>query len=155
LPTVEAAVTIAALPVAALALWALLRAPSAASKLVAQPTGERWHERATPTFGGVGIACGLAAGVALAIAVGAVDADAVAAPFGNSRRLVTKFDVKGDARRAHSSVVPGNAAAKGADGKFLHEAVWRYLFTHPVEQVGKAVPIDPDCGENLPKSVRE
>jgi len=71
---VEAAVTIAALPVAALALWALLRSPSAASRLVAQPTGERWHERATPTFGGVGIACGLAAGVALAVALGAVDA---------------------------------------------------------------------------------
>jgi UDP-GlcNAc:undecaprenyl-phosphate GlcNAc-1-phosphate transferase len=70
---VEAAVTIAALPVAALALWALLRAPSAASKLVAHPTGERWHERATPTFGGVGIACGLAAGVALATAAEAVD----------------------------------------------------------------------------------
>ena len=69
----EAAVTIAALPVAALALWALLRAPAAASKLVAQPTGERWHERATPTFGGVGIACGIAAGVALALAVGAVE----------------------------------------------------------------------------------
>ncbi len=72
--TVEAAVTIAALPVAALALWALLRSPSAAARLVAQPTGERWHERATPTFGGVGIACGLAAGVVLAVAVGAVDA---------------------------------------------------------------------------------
>ena len=68
----EAAVTIAALPVAALALWALVRAPAAA-RLVALPTGERWHERATPTFGGVGIACGLAAGVALAIAVGALD----------------------------------------------------------------------------------
>ena len=41
----EAAVTIAALPVAALALWALVRAPAAA-RLVALPTGERWHERA-------------------------------------------------------------------------------------------------------------
>jgi UDP-GlcNAc:undecaprenyl-phosphate GlcNAc-1-phosphate transferase len=71
---VEAAVTIAALPVAALTLWALLRAPAARSLLVARPTGERWHDRATPTFGGVGIACGLAAGVALAVAVGAVDA---------------------------------------------------------------------------------
>jgi hypothetical protein len=76
-----------------------------------------------------------------------VDVDAVPAPFGNSRRLITKFDVKGDARRAHSSVVPGNAAAKDASGKFLHEAVWRYLFTHPVEQVGAAMPIDPDCGK--------
>ena len=70
----EAAVTIAALPVAALTLWALLRAPAAASVLVAHPTGERWHDRATPTFGGVGIAAGLAAAVALALAVGAVEA---------------------------------------------------------------------------------
>ncbi|MCZ7589579.1 MAG: hypothetical protein M5U27_12145 [Gaiella sp.] len=69
----EAAVTIAALPVAALALWALLRTSSAASRLVAEPTGERWHDRATPTFGGVGIAAGLAAGVLLAIAVDAVE----------------------------------------------------------------------------------
>jgi UDP-GlcNAc:undecaprenyl-phosphate/decaprenyl-phosphate GlcNAc-1-phosphate transferase len=70
---VEAAVTIAALPVAALTLWALLRAPAARSLLVARPTGERWHDRATPTFGGLGIACGLAAGVALGVAVGAVE----------------------------------------------------------------------------------
>ncbi len=76
-----------------------------------------------------------------------VDVDTTPAPFGNSRRLITKFDVKGDAKRAHGSVVPGNAAAKDADGKFRHEAVWRYLFTHPVEQVGVAVPIDPDCGK--------
>ncbi len=71
--TVEAAITIAAMPVAALALWALLRAPAVAARLVAQPTGERWHDRATPTFGGIGIACGLAAGVALALAAGAVE----------------------------------------------------------------------------------
>jgi UDP-GlcNAc:undecaprenyl-phosphate GlcNAc-1-phosphate transferase len=70
---VEAAVTIAALPVAALALWALLRTSSAASRLVAEPTRERWHDRATPTFGGVGIAAGLAAGIVLALAVGAVE----------------------------------------------------------------------------------
>ncbi len=38
------------------------------------PTGERWHDRPTPTFGGVGIVCGLLAGVLLAVAVGAVDA---------------------------------------------------------------------------------
>lgn len=35
------------------------------------------------------------------------DVDATTAPFGNSRRLITKFDVKGDAKRAHSSVQPG------------------------------------------------
>lgn len=79
------------------------------------------------------------------------DVDANAAPFGNSRRLITKFDVKGDAKRAHSSVQPGNAAAKNAKGEFLHEAVWKYLFTHPADHVGAATPLDPECGEKLPK----
>ena len=69
----DAVVTIVALPVAALALWALLRAPASASRLVAQPTGERWHVRATPTFGGVGIGAGVAAGVSLALLVGALE----------------------------------------------------------------------------------
>jgi hypothetical protein len=66
-------------------------------------------------------------------------------PFGNSRRLITGADVKGDAKRAHSGVVPGGAAPKDADGKYLHEQVWRYLFTHPVDQTGEATPADPDC----------
>jgi UDP-GlcNAc:undecaprenyl-phosphate/decaprenyl-phosphate GlcNAc-1-phosphate transferase len=70
---VEAAVTIAALPVASLVLWALLRSPSLGGRLVAHPTGERWHERATPTFGGVGLAAGTAAGVGVALAAGAVE----------------------------------------------------------------------------------
>lgn len=79
------------------------------------------------------------------------DVDANAAPWGNSRRLITKFDVKGDAKRAHGSVVPGGSAAKDAKGKFVHEAVWKYLFTQPVETVGTATALDPDCGEKLPK----
>jgi UDP-GlcNAc:undecaprenyl-phosphate GlcNAc-1-phosphate transferase len=70
---VIAAATVVALPVASFVLWALLRSPGAASHLVAHPTGERWHDRSTPTFGGVGIAAGLAAAVALALAVGAVE----------------------------------------------------------------------------------
>jgi UDP-GlcNAc:undecaprenyl-phosphate/decaprenyl-phosphate GlcNAc-1-phosphate transferase len=70
---VEAAVTIAALPVASLVLWALLRSPSLGGRLVAHPTGERWHDRATPTFGGVGLAAGTAAGVGVALAAGAVE----------------------------------------------------------------------------------
>jgi UDP-GlcNAc:undecaprenyl-phosphate GlcNAc-1-phosphate transferase len=69
---VEAAAAIAALPVAALVLWMLLRAP-AAGRLVAVPSGERWHERPTPTFGGVGIFAGLAAGLLAAVASGAVE----------------------------------------------------------------------------------
>ncbi|MCW1915640.1 hypothetical protein OJ996_18790 [Luteolibacter sp. GHJ8] len=66
-------------------------------------------------------------------------------PFGNSRRLISDADVKGDAKRAHSGVVPGGQAPKDEKGKYLHEEVWRYLFTHPVEQTGEPVPADPDC----------
>jgi len=69
-----------------------------------------------------------------------VNVDRNAPPYGNTRRLVTDADVKGDARRAHSSVVPGGAAVKDADGKFIHEAAWRYMFMHPADQVGSAVP---------------
>jgi len=78
-----------------------------------------------------------------------VNVDQAAPPYGNTRRLITDADVKNDARRAHSSVVPGGAAAKDAAGKFLHEAVWRYLFTHPVEQVGRPVPHDPNTPLDL------
>lgn len=56
-----------------------------------------------------------------------------------------KPDVKNDSRRAHSSVVPGGAAVKDATGQFIHEDVWRYLFTHPVNQVGAPVSRDPGC----------
>jgi UDP-GlcNAc:undecaprenyl-phosphate GlcNAc-1-phosphate transferase len=68
---VDAAIAIAALPVTFAVLWALLHVPLGA-RLVAVPTGERWHERAIPTFGGVGIFGGFVAGVLLAVAVGAI-----------------------------------------------------------------------------------
>ena len=74
-----------------------------------------------------------------------VDVDQTKLPFGNSRRLITNADVKKDANRAHSSSQPGGAAVKDASGKFIHEEVWRYLFTHPVDQVGEPVAADPDC----------
>jgi hypothetical protein len=79
-----------------------------------------------------------------------VNVDKAAPPYGNTRRLITDADVKNDARRAHSCVVPGGAAVKDASGKFIHEAVWRYLFTYPVEQVGQPVPHDP----NMPMDLR-
>jgi hypothetical protein len=66
-------------------------------------------------------------------------------PYGNTRRLITDADVKGDHKRAHSSAIPGGAAVKNAKGKFVHEDVWRYLFLHPVDDVGKPVPADPKC----------
>ncbi len=78
-----------------------------------------------------------------------VNVDETPAPYGNTRRLMTSADVKGDAKRAHSSVSPGGAAVKDAAGKYLHEAVWRYLFTQPVAVVGKPVAPDPDCRMDL------
>jgi hypothetical protein len=80
-----------------------------------------------------------------------VDVDAAKLPFSNTRRLITAADVKNDAKRAHSSVVPGGAAVKDASGKFIHEDVWKYLFTHPVDQVGAKTPHDPECKLNLRK----
>jgi UDP-GlcNAc:undecaprenyl-phosphate/decaprenyl-phosphate GlcNAc-1-phosphate transferase len=69
---VNAIAAAAALPVAALVLAGLLRA-GVGGRLVAAPSGERWHERATPTFGGVGIFLGLLAGAGAALAFGAVE----------------------------------------------------------------------------------
>ena len=78
-----------------------------------------------------------------------VNVDKTKAPFGNTRRLITDFDVGGDAGRAHSSVVPGSRANKDQKtGKYLHEDVWRYLFTQPVDVVGEAVPLDDSCIKN-------
>jgi UDP-GlcNAc:undecaprenyl-phosphate/decaprenyl-phosphate GlcNAc-1-phosphate transferase len=52
-------------------LWALLRT-SLGSRLVAVPSGQRWHEEETPTFGGIGIFAGFAAGVLAVLATGAI-----------------------------------------------------------------------------------
>lgn len=81
-----------------------------------------------------------------------VDVDQVPPPYGNSRRLITKADVGENARRAHSASQPGGAAVKNDKGEYVHEAVWRYLFTHPVDQVGRPVPPEADC--NLKQSPR-
>ncbi|QDT66909.1 BPSS1187 family protein [Calycomorphotria hydatis] len=77
-----------------------------------------------------------------------VDVDAVPAPFENSRRLITSFDVGGNANKAHSSVIPGGNSYRDKDGNFMHEEVWRYLFTHPVDEVGEPVPQDDSCDKN-------
>jgi UDP-GlcNAc:undecaprenyl-phosphate GlcNAc-1-phosphate transferase len=65
----SAAAAVVALPISAIVIWALLRS-SLAHRLIAHPTGERWSEHTTPTFGGVGIFAGLAGGILAAIAVG-------------------------------------------------------------------------------------
>ena len=78
-----------------------------------------------------------------------VPVDTSKPPYGNTRRLTTDADVKGDDKRAHSSVTPGGAAVKDAAGKFIHEDVWRYLFNQPVERIGQPVPHDPGCAMDL------
>jgi hypothetical protein len=74
-----------------------------------------------------------------------VDVDSTPAPYHNSRRLITAADVGGNANRAHSCVTPGKAAVKDADGKYVHEEVWKYLFMHPVDEVGEKTDEDPSC----------
>jgi len=79
-----------------------------------------------------------------------VDVDTTPAPFGNSRRLVSAADVGGNADKAHGAVQPGGSSPKGPDGKLLYEEVWKYLFTHPVDEVGEPAPADPDCRQDHP-----
>lgn len=84
-----------------------------------------------------------------------INVDDGSLPFGNSRRLITSANVKDDAKRAHSSVVPGGAAVKNSNGEFIHEAVWRYLFLHPVDQVGTPTPPDESCRKDLRSGARK
>ncbi len=74
-----------------------------------------------------------------------VNVDETVPPYGKSRRLITTSDVNKDGKRAHTTVVPGGTAGKDPEGKLIHEAVWRYLFTHPAEESAAPVPIDPGC----------
>lgn len=62
-----------------------------------------------------------------------VNVDSTAAPYKNSRMLISEADVKNDNKRAHGASSPGSRSPKGKDGKYLYEPVWKYLFTHPVE----------------------
>lgn len=77
-----------------------------------------------------------------------VNVDKARLPYGNTRRLISDADVKGDPKRAHSSVTPGGASPKDKAGNFLYEDVWRYLFNQPVEESGPPVPPDPDCAKD-------
>jgi hypothetical protein len=80
-----------------------------------------------------------------------VNVDRSKPPYENTRRLITDADIGNDPKRAHGSVTPGRSAPKDAAGQFLHEDVWRYLFTHPVETTGTPVPADPNCLKELPR----
>jgi UDP-N-acetylmuramyl pentapeptide phosphotransferase/UDP-N-acetylglucosamine-1-phosphate transferase len=109
---VEAAITLAALPVASVVLWTLLRSPSLGGRLVAVPTGARWHDHVTPLFGGVGIAAGLLAGIVLALATGALDASWLLAGIVGGCGLVFAAGLLDDVR--HLSPLAKLAAQIGA-----------------------------------------
>ena len=79
-----------------------------------------------------------------------VNVDGAALPYSNSRRLVSALDVGGEEKRAHAAVQPGKGSPAGPDGKPAYEPVWRYLFTHPVDEVGEPAPKDPDCLQEHP-----
>ena len=74
-----------------------------------------------------------------------VNVDQARPPYRDSRRLITSLDVKNDAKRAHSAVTPGGSSPKNKDGSLAYEDVWRYLFTHPVNQIGDAMQPDESC----------
>jgi len=69
---VSGIVAIVAFPVTAASLWLLLSS-RVGRRFVAVPTGERWHEQPTPTFGGIGIYLGFLAGVGVALLLDAVE----------------------------------------------------------------------------------
>jgi UDP-GlcNAc:undecaprenyl-phosphate/decaprenyl-phosphate GlcNAc-1-phosphate transferase len=70
---VTALAALVALPASYLTIRLLLNA-QLGSRVVAAPSADRWHTRATPLFGGVGIAVGLLAGVGAALATGTAPA---------------------------------------------------------------------------------
>ena len=72
-----------------------------------------------------------------------VDVETTPPPYGNTRRLITSIEPAGS-KVIHNAVAPNDAAIK-KDGKYVHEPVWRYMLTHPVDKVGEATPLDPDC----------
>jgi hypothetical protein len=74
-----------------------------------------------------------------------VSVDQSKPPYANTRRLISAADVGGDANRAHGAVTPGKSSPKDGKEKWLYEPVWLYLFTHPVDSVGKASERDPLC----------
>ena len=74
-----------------------------------------------------------------------VNVDEDKPPYGNSRRLISTLSSIKNPGQAHNASTPGGATPKGKDGKFLYEDVWKYLFTHPTDQVGKPVRPEERC----------
>lgn len=74
-----------------------------------------------------------------------VNVDEASPPYHYTRRLVSAADVGGDPKRAHGAVQPRSNSPKTPAGDYLYEAAWEYLYTQPVDQVGKAADNAPFC----------
>ena len=76
-----------------------------------------------------------------------VNAETAKPPYGHTRRLISDAKLKGtekeQAARGHGYVQPGKGSPKDAQGNFLQDDVWRYLYTSPVNEVGQPVPPEP------------
>ena len=78
-----------------------------------------------------------------------IDVDNVATPYEHTRRLITKADVGGDANKAHGSVTPGRSSPKNADGSYIFDDVWDYMFNSSIDQTGEPQTPDSDCKMDL------
>src|SRR2546423_911932 len=85
-----AALATFALPATALATWALIRSPLG-RRVVAEPRGDRWHERQTPLLGGGGLFARPLGGVGAAPAAHALEPPEE--PFRIPRRRGSVFAV--------------------------------------------------------------
>jgi UDP-GlcNAc:undecaprenyl-phosphate GlcNAc-1-phosphate transferase len=109
----SAVAAIVALPVAALTIWALLRY-GLGGRLVATPSGDRWHEHETPLFGGVGIFLGLLAGVGACLLAGAIEPTWELAGIAGGAAIVFAFGLIDDVRSLPPPVkLAGQFAAAG------------------------------------------
>jgi hypothetical protein len=82
-----------------------------------------------------------------------VNVDQTKVPYENSRRLITAANVGNDEKRAHGCVTPGRSAVTDKKGNFIHEEVWKYLYTHPIDRTGNATPLDSGCDKDLRKKI--
>jgi UDP-GlcNAc:undecaprenyl-phosphate/decaprenyl-phosphate GlcNAc-1-phosphate transferase len=109
----SAVAAIVAFPVAALTIWVLLRT-GVGRRIVATPSGDRWHEQETPSFGGVGIFLGLLAGIGACLIAGTVEPTWELAGIVGGASIVFVFGLVDDIRSLPPIVkLAGQFAAAG------------------------------------------
>jgi UDP-GlcNAc:undecaprenyl-phosphate GlcNAc-1-phosphate transferase len=125
-----------ALPAAAVVIAALLRSPLR-ERVVAAPSADRWHERATPMLGGIGIFAGLLAGVGAALAAGAIEPSRPLAGILAGAALLFVVGLVDDVRPL--GVVPKLTAQLGAAAIALGSGIRVEIVSDDVIAAGLAV----------------